>query len=54
MIRTLLSMELSGSEFVVEPLPKLLRSRYRCLDPPLWLTGFETQGNSFDRMIRAH
>ena len=51
MIRTLLSTELS--EFVVELLLKLLRSRYRCLDPSLWLTGFETQGNSFDRMIRA-
>jgi len=51
MIRTILSTELS--EFVVELLLKLLRSRYRCLDPSLWLTGFETQGNSFDRMIRA-
>jgi len=52
MIRTLLSTELS--EFVVELLLKLLRSRCRCLDPSLWLTGFETQGNNFDRMIRAH
>lgn len=52
MIRTLLSTELS--EFVVELLLKLLRSRYRCLVLSLWLTGFETQGNSFDRMIRAH
>ena len=42
MIRTLLSTELS--EFVVELLLKLLRSRYRCLDPSLWLTGFEDSG----------
>jgi nucleolar MIF4G domain-containing protein 1 len=52
MIRTFLSTELS--EFVVELLLKLLRSRYRCLDASLRLTGFETQSNSFDRMIRAH
>ena len=52
MICTLLSTELS--EFAVELLLKLLRSRCRCLDRSLWLTGFETQGNNFDRMIRAH
>ena len=52
MIRTLLSTELS--EFVVELLLKLLRSMYRCLVLSLRLTGLETQGNSFDRMIRAH
>lgn len=52
-LRSLLSTELT--EFVVELLLKLLRSTYQFLERlSPWLSCFEIQGNSFDRMIRVH